>query len=175
MLAAIAHTASADQTTLTAQEQRALAHKEAVHHWRHKVKHRRHKAIHLAKRLGVLHFHPGKVEMHTTRIRHLEKLAHRFKKRNRHYRSVIRERFPKLRCIHHYEGAWDAYSTAGPYYGGFQMDAAFMQKWGADKLRKYDGKDARYWSAKDQMAVASRAVAHIGYGPWPNTAAMCGL
>jgi len=37
------------------------------------------------------------------------------------------------------------------------------------------GRDARYWSPADQLAVASRAVAHIGFGSWPNTAAMCGL
>jgi hypothetical protein len=55
------------------------------------------------------------------------------------------------------------------------MDASFMAHWGADKLTKYDGADARYWSVRDQMAVASRAVAHIGFSPWPNTAAACGL
>jgi hypothetical protein len=174
MLAAIAQTASANQMSSTAEVQRVAAHKQAVHHWRHKVRHRRHTAIHLAHRLGA-HYNPGKVEMHTTRVHHLKKLAHRFKKRSHHFKLEIRNRFPKLRCIHHYEGSWDAYNPAGPYYGGFQMDSAFMQKWGADKLRKYHGKDARSWSAKDQMAVASRAVAHIGYGSWPNTSAMCGL
>jgi hypothetical protein len=55
------------------------------------------------------------------------------------------------------------------------MDASFMQHWGADKLHKYHGRDARYWSVADQLAVASRAVAHIGYSPWPNTGAMCGV
>ena len=67
-----------------------------------------------------------------------------------------------------------AHSPAG-YYGGFQMSRTFMQHWGADKLAKYGGRDARYWSPADQMAVASRAVAHLGYSPWPNTAAACGL
>ena len=108
------------------------------------------------------------------RIVRLQHLARRYRLRGNHFRRIIHQRFPNLMCIHHYEGSWSAYNPAG-YYGGFQMDASFMQHWGADKLHKYHGRDARYWSPADQLAVASRAVAHIGYSPWPNTGAMCGL
>jgi hypothetical protein len=82
---------------------------------------------------------------------------------------------PKLICIHRYEGAWNAYNPAGPYYGGLQMDTSFMQTYGPDKLYRYGGRDARYWSRDDQLAVGIRAVRERGFTPWPNTARACGL
>jgi hypothetical protein len=171
MLAATTHTAFADTTTTSTDEQ-LLAHARTVHHLRHVIHHRRHRAVRLARSLGM-HFRPHRT--HSTDVDYLHYIAHRLKLRNQHYRAMRHWLFPKLRCIHHYEGAWNAYNGAGPYYGGFQMDSAFMRHWGADKLAKYDGADARYWSPRDQMAVASRAARHIGFGSWPNTAAMCGL
>jgi hypothetical protein len=143
-----------------------------VRHLRHLIHHRRHRAIRLAGSLGI-RYRPRVT--HSTNVHRLHRMAHRLRKRNSHYRAMRRHLFPKLRCIHHYEGAWNAYNAAGPYYGGFQMDSAFMARWGGDKLRKYRGADARSWSARDQMAVASRAARHIGFRSWPTTAAMCGL
>ena len=183
MLAAITYSASApdaqsstqsNTTSTTTTSAELIAHRAAVHLWRHRVRRHRIMAVRRAYLLG-LSLHPGPVERRTDRIRRLERLNHHFRRRDRHYRAVIRRRFPKLLCIHRYEGSWTAYNPAGPYYGGFQMDAGFMERWGADKLRKYGGRDARYWSPADQLAVASRAVAHIGFGSWPSTAAMCGL
>ena len=182
MLAAITYSASAPDaqsstqtttTSTTTTSAELIAHRAAVHLWRHRVRRHRILAVHRAYLLG-LNIHPGPVERQTDRVRRLERLNHHFRRRASYSRAVIRRRFPKLLCIHHYEGGWTAYNAAG-YFGGFQMDAGFMERWGADKLRKYGGRDARYWSPADQLAVASRAVAHIGFGSWPNTAAMCGL
>jgi hypothetical protein len=178
MLAATTHTALADtsttatSTTATSTDEQLLAPARTVHHLHHLIRHRRHRAVRLARSLGI-RYRPHRT--YSTDIDHLRHVAHTLRKRNRHYRALRRRLFPKLRCIHHYEGAWNAYNAAGPYYGGFQMDSAFMQRWGADKLRKYGGADARSWSARDQMAVASRAARHIGFGSWPHTAAICGL
>ena len=180
MLAAIVQTASAqDATTTTTTTTTAItteqqAHLALVHKWRVTVRHRRLRAAYRAAAVGI-HSPPGRIEMRTTGVEYLQWMAARMHQRNLHYLAIRHRRFPKLRCIHSYEGSWSAYNSAGPYYGGFQMNAGFMQRWGADKLHKYGGRDARYWSPRDQMAVASRAVAHIGYWSWPNTAAMCGL
>jgi hypothetical protein len=182
MLAAITYSTSAPEaqsstettTTTTTTTTQLEVHRAAVHLWRGRVRRRRIIAVRRAHRLGI-RLHPGAVERTTDRVRRLERMAHHFRRRGRHYHAVIRRRFPKLLCIHHYEGSWAAYNPAGPYYGGFQMDAGFMERWGADELHKYGGRDARYWSPADQLAVASRAVAHIGFGSWPATAAICGL
>lgn len=176
MLAATTHTALADTTTTTTTTTDAelIAHAKAVRHVKHLIHHRRHRAIRLAGSLGI-HYRPHRVERGRTDLGFLRYVAHRLRQRNHRYLAMRRSLFPKLLCIHHYEGAWNAYNASGPYYGGFQMDAGFMEQWGADKLAKYGGADARYWSARDQMAVASRAARHIGFGAWPNTAAMCGL
>lgn len=79
-----------------------------------------------------------------------------------------------LMCIHGGEGSWTAYNPAG-YYGGMQMDWAFMRHWGADMLARHGGRDARYWTPAEQLYVAYLAARSIGYGPWPNTGAACGL
>ena len=174
MLAATTQTASADSTTTTTTDAQLIAHAKAVHHVKLIIRERRHRAVRLAGSLGIA-YRPHRVEAGHTDLGYLRYVAHRLRVRNRRYLAMRAWLFPKLLCIHHYEGAWNAYNGAGPYYGGFQMDAGFMYRWGYDKLRKYDGADARYWSARDQMAVASRAARHIGFGSWPNTAAMCGL
>jgi len=61
------------------------------------------------------------------------------------------------------------------YHGGLQMDRAFEGAWGSDVLRSHAGADAETWSAHDQLMVAMRAHRRLGYAPWPNTAAACGL
>jgi hypothetical protein len=176
MLAATAHSASADTSTQlqgTVPVATTTSQQAAVQLWRSRVRAHRVRAVSYAASLGVL-LHPGRIEMRTTGIAYLQWMSLHWRVRAHGLLAVRSRRFPALLCIHHYEGSWVAYSPAG-YYGGFQMSRTFMQHWGADKLAKYGGRDARYWSPADQMAVASRAVAHLGYSPWPNTAAACGL
>jgi hypothetical protein len=175
MLAATTHMASADTSSqLQGTVPVATSTKQAaVQLWRGRVRAHRVQAVRYAASLGVL-LRPGRVEMRTTGIGYLQWMAVRWRARANGFLAVRSRRFPALLCIHHYEGSWVAYSPAG-YYGGFQMSLTFMRHWGGDKLAKYGGRDARYWSAADQLAVASRAVAQLGYSPWPNTAAACGL
>jgi hypothetical protein len=76
-------------------------------------------------------------------------------------------------CIHRYEGAWDS-NTGNGYYGGLQMDYAFMKKYGASYLRQWGTADK--WPVWAQIDAARRARdSGRGYYPWPNTARMCGL
>lgn len=76
-------------------------------------------------------------------------------------------------CIHRYEGSWTA-NTGNGYYGGLQMDRSFMGSYGADAIRRYGL--AHVWPPHVQIIVADRARrTGRGYGPWPNTARMCGL
>ncbi len=177
MLAAIAtNSALADTSTQlqgTVPVSTTTSQQTALSLWRGRVRTHRIHAVRYAASLGI-GLHPGRIEMRTTGIPYLQWMNLRWRARAHHYLAVRSRRFPALLCIHHYEGSWVAYSPAG-YYGGFQMSASFMRHWGADKLNKYGGRDARYWSAADQLAVASRAVSHLGYSPWPNTAAACGL
>lgn len=75
-------------------------------------------------------------------------------------------------CIHRYEGAWDA-NTGNGYYGGLQADLAFQQAYAPDLLRSKGTAD--HWTPLEQMWMAERAWRTRGFGPWPNTARMCGL
>ena len=75
------------------------------------------------------------------------------------------------RCVHSYEGSWT--DPAAPYYGGFQMDLAFQRRWAPHRLAAKGTAD--HWKAFRQVLVVRRAVRHIGWGPWPNTARYCGL
>lgn len=142
----------------------------AIHFHHHRVNVMRHKMnLHPIRYHWIAERHPAR------RGRILRYWVHVHKrtiKRLKHYHPTS---YAGLLCIHHYEGAWNAYNSSGPYYGGLQMDAPFMQRWGSDMLSKYGGRDARYWSPDDQLTVGARAVAHIGYGPWPSTRLMCGL
>ena len=117
---------------------------------------------------------PAKNETRIVSIGYLNWLYRDFQGHDRYYAYLHARRIPGLMCIHSHEGAWNAYNPAG-YYGGLQMDWSFMRTYGWDMLRKYHWRDARYWSPTDQLAVASRAVAHRGYWPWYNSAAACGL
>lgn len=75
-------------------------------------------------------------------------------------------------CIHSHEGSWT--DTGAPYYGGLQMDWSFMSAYGAEYLRAWGTAD--HWPPSVQIAVAIRAyLSGRGFGPWPNTARMCGL
>jgi hypothetical protein len=78
-----------------------------------------------------------------------------------------------FRCIHHYEGAWNA-NTGNGYYGGLQMDLSFQGNYGADFLRRWGTADA--WPVWAQLQAAVRAYrSGRGFYPWPNTARACGL
>jgi hypothetical protein len=77
------------------------------------------------------------------------------------------------RCIHRYEGSWNA-NTGNGYYGGLQMDLGFQRLYGASLLRTKGTADR--WTPLEQMWVAERAHrSGRGFWPWPNTARYCGL
>lgn len=84
-------------------------------------------------------------------------------------------------CIHRYEGAWN--DPNAPYYGGLQMDWAFMSTYGHRALGFSSWSallaakgTADRWSPAEQIIVAEYARrSGRGYGPWPNTARRCGL
>ncbi len=80
-------------------------------------------------------------------------------------------------CIHRYEGSWT--DSGAPYWGGLQMDYGFMSTYGPEFLKRWGTAD--HWPPSVQILVARRArdgyagYGARGYGPWPNTAALCGL
>lgn len=71
------------------------------------------------------------------------------------------------------EGGATSYNPAGPFFGRYQMDWAFMEHYGADMLAKYGGQDARSWNLVEQTTVAERGFQVQGAGAWPNTAPPC--
>lgn len=121
----------------------------------------------------------GHAERVATTVPQLVPILARWQQRLGHYRAALARRRPVLaglRCIHRSEGAWNAVSDSAPtYHGGLQMDRPFERAYGSDVLAAHDGADADGWSRHDQLMVAMRAYRHRGYGPWPNTAAACGL
>jgi hypothetical protein len=75
-------------------------------------------------------------------------------------------------CIHRFEGRWS--DSGDPYWGGLQMDRGFMSAYAPRILLRRGWADR--WSSLEQMWVAERAHrSGRGYGPWPNTARLCGL
>ncbi len=77
------------------------------------------------------------------------------------------------KCIHSYEGHWQA-RTGNGYYGGLQMDISFQRRYGSWLLHRKGTADN--WSPLEQMWVAERAHrSGLGFFPWPNTARYCGL
>lgn len=76
-------------------------------------------------------------------------------------------------CIHSHEGDWDA-NTGNGYYGGLQEDLTFQRTYGPEFVARWGTADR--WPPSAQITAAARAYASgRGFGPWPNTAAMCGL
>lgn len=64
--------------------------------------------------------------------------------------------------------------TGNGFYGGLQMNWAFMATYGRRLLRTKGTADR--WSALEQMWVAERAVrAGRSFFPWPNSGRACGL
>lgn len=121
----------------------------------------------------------GTSERAATTVAELVPILVRWQHLSSYYRAALARRQPVLaglRCIHHYEGAWNAVSDSSPTYrGGLQMDRAFERAYGSDVLAAHAGRDAGSWSPHDQLMVAMRAYHSVGYTPWPNTAAACGL
>lgn len=94
-------------------------------------------------------------------------------------------------CIHSHETAWtnDHLTWDGrwsDYEGGLQFDSGFQRTYGLDFIRKHHGQGAHAWTPREQMIAANRARVGVdwrgaswprprGFGPWPNTAHMCGL
>jgi hypothetical protein len=172
-LAAIGITASVTTSAIASTPSSDKAVPHALHMARVRTVFARIRATHAAASIGV-RFTTGKNETRIVSIGYLNWLYRDFQGHDRYYAYLHARRIPGLMCIHSHEGAWNAYNPAG-YYGGLQMDWSFMRTYGWDMLRKYHWRDARYWSPTDQLAVASRAVAHRGYWPWYNSAAACGL
>ena len=75
-------------------------------------------------------------------------------------------------CIRRYEATW--HDSSPPYYGGLQMDWAFMRAYGGELLRRKGTADR--WTPHEQMWVADRDYrSGRRFSPWPNTARFCGL
>jgi hypothetical protein len=78
----------------------------------------------------------------------------------------------ELLCIHSFEGSWR--DPNPPFFGGLQMDYSFARAYGGEFLHAWGTPDN--WPPFVQLTVAMRAIlAGRGFGPWPNTARMCGL
>lgn len=100
-----------------------------------------------------------------------------------HHRWVNRPRAPwsaswyaAAMCVHSKEGAWDS-NTGNGYYGGMQFDSG---SWLANGGGAYASR-ADLASPFEQLLVAyhywdAGATGPGGsWGPWPNTAAACGV
>jgi hypothetical protein len=171
-LAAIGITASAPASAFASTHSSNEATR-ALHTARYRTVFARLYATNAAASVGA-RFTPPKNETDIVSLGYLNWLYRDYRSHTSYYRYLRSARLPGLMCIHSHEGAWNSYNPAG-YYGGLQMDWTFMRTYGWDMLQKYHWHDARYWSPADQLAVASRAVAHRGYWPWASSAAACGL
>jgi hypothetical protein len=76
------------------------------------------------------------------------------------------------RCIVAHEGAWTS-NTGNGYFGAFQMDLAFQERWAPRRLAVKGTAD--HWKPFRQVLVARRAVRVLGWAPWPSTRRICGL
>lgn len=74
-------------------------------------------------------------------------------------------------CVHLGEGSWR--DPNPPFYGGMQMDMAFMRHHGGWMLRHFGTAD--HWSPRAQLVVAYRGWKVQGWAAWPTTARRCGL
>jgi hypothetical protein len=93
-----------------------------------------------------------------------------FIRETRKLANARRALYEKWRCIHEHEGAWD--DPNPPYWGGLQMDMAFMRSHGSEFLARWGTADR--WPVWAQIAAAEDAYKTRGFGPWPNTRRMCG-
>ena len=75
-------------------------------------------------------------------------------------------------CIHRGEGSWGS-ATGNGYYGGLQMDLAFMRHYGAYLLRVKG--TANRWSPLEQIWTGERGRRTQGWGAWPRASRACGL
>jgi hypothetical protein len=150
-------------------------HPKLVHELRQDIRLRRGHAVRRAWKLGII-LTPVRRERYTVNVPTLEAMDARWHRRSHRYKLRLIKRAPvyaALACIHSYEGAWDAYSSAGPYYGGYQMDPTFEATYGPGYVQLWG--DASSWPAAMQTAAAYHATRVVGYTPWPNSAALCGL
>jgi hypothetical protein len=151
----------------------------AVRTLRHAIRATRGLALHTAYVAALPAPPHGHAERTATTVAELTPILARWQGRLPRYRAALARRRPALaglRCIHGYEGPWNAVSDSTPtYYGGLQMDRAFERAYGRDVLVARGGADADAWSRHDQLMVAMRAYRAVGYSPWPTTAAACGL
>jgi hypothetical protein len=106
-------------------------------------------------------------------LKHLVRIWRKRKIHAKQRASAVPHKWAWL-CIHRYEGSWTA-ATGNGYYGGLQMDYAFMRKYGGHLLSSKG--PANNWTPLEQMWVAEIAAFRRGRGfyPWPNTARKCGL
>lgn len=104
-------------------------------------------------------------------LRRLHRLVRRYKVEYSRTVGYVSPRQNAWLCIHRYEGAWN--DPNAPYYGGLQMDMNFQRAYGPEFLSRYGTADN--WPWRIQILVADRAWKTRGFGPWPNTARMCGL
>jgi hypothetical protein len=139
---------------------------------------RRH-AVHKARKAALPIPRHGHAERHAVTRADLVEILDKWDRKLDHYRAAYARRLPvlqNLRCIHTYEGSWDAVSATVPtYYGGLQMDATFEAAYGADVLASSGGAHANVWPKHDQLMVGYRGYKARGYTPWPTAAAACGL
>jgi hypothetical protein len=179
LLALAAGTATAIASTVPSSQRSGDAAASAVRALRHEIRSTRHLALWTAYVAALPEPRHGHAERSATTVPALVPILLRWQHRLTYYRAALARRQPVLdglRCIHQYEGPWNAVSDSSPtYYGGLQMDRAFERAYGDDVLSAHAGADADTWSAHDQLMVAMRAYRQAGYSPWPNTAAACGL
>jgi hypothetical protein len=142
---------------------------------RAQIRTNRTQAVARARWVGVL-LPAGHSEQNTTDVGFLSWMLSLWHQRSMKYGHILLHRlgvYGALLCIHRHEGAWNAYSSAGPYYGGLQMDTPFMAHYGPKFLARFG--DARHWMPALQVATAYRAVMSVGYTPWPVSRLACGV
>ena len=179
LISLAAGTATAIASTAPTSHRSGDEASSAVRALRHEIRSTRHLALWTAYVAALPEPRHGHAERIATTVPELVPILIRWQHRLTYYRAALARRQPVLaglRCIHRYEGPWNAVSDSSPtYYGGLQMDRSFEQAYGDDVLAAYGGTDADTWSAHDQLMVGMRAYRSVGYTPWPNTAAACGL
>lgn len=102
---------------------------------------------------------------------------HRAHAARKDYQTWLRSTYAKWACVHSHEGSWS--DERLPQMGGLQFDLGFQSTYGSEFLALWG--DAGHWPVWAQLLAAERAFHGYagygprGYGPWPNTAAACGL